>query len=34
MTQKKLPQYNFTSQARNDAASFATNLAAVFRTGV
>jgi hypothetical protein len=33
MTQKKDPRYNFTSQARNDAASFATNLAAVFRTG-
>jgi hypothetical protein len=32
-TQKKDPRYQYTGQARNDAASFATNLAAVFRTG-
>lgn len=31
--QKKDPRYQYTGQARNDAASFATNLAAVFRTG-
>lgn len=31
--QKKDPRYQYTRQARNDAASFATNLAAVFRTG-
>lgn len=31
--QKQDPRYQFTTQARNDAASFATNLAAVFRTG-
>jgi hypothetical protein len=33
MAQKKDPRYQYTGQARNDAASFATNLAAVFRTG-
>lgn len=32
-SQKKDPRYQYTGQARNDAASFATNLAAVFRTG-
>jgi hypothetical protein len=32
--QKQDPRYQFTTQARNDAASFATNLASVFRTGV
>lgn len=31
--QKQDPRYQFTTQARNDAASFATNLAATFRTG-
>lgn len=30
---KKDPRYQYTTQARNDAASFATNLASVFRTG-
>jgi hypothetical protein len=33
MAQKKDPRYQYTGQARNEAASFATNLAAVFRTG-
>lgn len=31
--QKQDPRYQYTTQARNDAASFATNLAQVFRTG-
>lgn len=31
--QKKDPRYQYTTQARNDAASFASNLASVFRTG-
>lgn len=31
--QKQDPRYQYTTKARNDAASFATNLAAVFRTG-
>lgn len=31
--QKKDPRYQYTKQARNDAAAFATNLASVFRTG-
>jgi hypothetical protein len=32
--QKKDPRYQYTTQARTEAASFATNLASVFRTGV